>query len=1635
MGEIYVECPPTGGGGTTTSECGNTKTISWVSAGSPETYFYVQNVNKQLISFDFKNITNNGSSVSVEVIYKRNGVSTVAQTYNFGVISANTLKYHFLDFGTTNQFDGLIILNFIVTGGSSGSIDIKLDCNVLVGTRQFCYQSIPSAQRDLCTSCTTTVRLYFQRTTLNDNQTFSYGTWYSDPELQTIAPNGYYRISDQSSPRTIYTFTGTTPEITYYCDPRDISCGSSYTQTHNLSAYTFNNPYLPGTPDIKINGLKYSITDYFIKLPNTSNGVIAITVSNTQTYQSEVVFTVTDSNASSYLPGSLSYSETPPANTESFYLVTYLTLFKVNNNGTKTIYVVVNGDQNKLTKTLRVRVAVGLPKTYGNTSATPVTSTVSSVCPTTVHGVTTGLHVYSPYDAANSPKVTTKLYSLTNPSSWGVNNRVWTDGLLLNPALPYFYSYGSNVFKVGQPFKREFGIKLIYELKTNVIRQLSKLLNISKKNPITITPKTLGPKDWQTLTQVPACIEPVMQDIGIIKKVLPSATLPVPNSYLYLVGKDASVKTLSNDSVFTQYEFNAEVFKPITGLIHALYKITASYMKASKDINIQRNINTDLAAYSALGLGVLGGAIAIFPATFGLAATVSSSIACIGPGLVATASGLSSTGVGVVVAIILLVLVLLFTNVKKKIEEDCKLFDKVYSSGPYLENTNTIYTNSGLTTNGITGYYCDGGYYYTTTNGTISNKELSYTTMDGAQTYSITPDNPTFITAFSSFILLPYVSGIPVRYTTPNNKKRNFAISLSNAPSTSVVGELNTPVAVNYQIPEGFFEEDTQEEADALALDYMAGLTAQTKDIYISAEQKVGASGSTMIFTHEIKVEQTPAISSFFFDNSDGLGITVGKKLYYDTNGIFTVLNGYYSLSGDGGNYRVFYKLLNGLVDDYYVMATQAATIVTSPNSGTLPVITTGQTYTSSWYFYGTNLIDVSYDDGNNLHGFTDDWNTSVFYLSEYVKRGMINSPTTKSSFYIYNSNTIGYSYSNASNGWYNEIPNIFNENPFLIQAPITIYLNSDQYCSDDVNNGIYVTCVDVSGNTIPSFYGVEGSISIYTASTFDSSHNFIIEPGQYQVLVPLSQDYIGQITSTDISITSTNPIVEITFVEGIFTGCVSPTPTPTPVFEVTPTPTVTTTPTSTQPPGECYQIYNGDLLSAYDVTYIDNLGITTCTTLAQGGSPGDTQVICISAGTSSNIIGHSTNNGSCGGDAVVIGATYLMTSCQNSGECDSPTPSSTPAETPSSTPAETPVNTPTPTSTCSPNYSLYVGDFCVACTDYFVYQNTNDCFTGNQYYSNGISYSSNPSTGACDTTADYSSAIGTLCISCVDYTVYQNVNPCFVGNQYYSNGISYSSNPSTGGCDTTADYSSLIGTLCISCVDYDVYQNVNPCFVGNQYYSNGISYASNPSTGACDTSADYSSAIGTLCVSCVNYTVYQNVNPCFVGNQYYSNGTSYASNPSTGACNTSADYSSYVGILCIGGNPGDTEYDVYQNINTCFVGDQYYTSYDGGTTYSTDPSTGPCPSATPSPTPTATPIIPCYDYTATASQIDIDSADNGTVYFEYVDCNGNPQTLQRGTTDPSVVCAQSVGFIYILIGGNQSVATYSSWSGAGGSC
>lgn len=225
----------------------------------------------------------------------------------------------------------------------------------------------------------------------------------------------------------------------------------------------------------------------------------------------------------------------------------------------------------------------------------------------------------------------------------------------------------------------------------------------------------------------------------------------------------------------------------------------------------------------------------------------------------------------------------------------------------------------------------------------------------------------------------------------------------------------------------------------------------------------------------------------------------------------------------------------------------------------------------------------------------------------------------------------------------------------------------------------------------------------------------------------------------------------------------------------------------------------------------------------------------------------------------------------------------------------------------------------CSSCVTYTVFRDTNpNSATFNRYFVNGVNVGTTaPSNGACDYSSQYENTFQILCIGCNSFFVFAHnysAKPCYTGAPYQVNGVDYYYNPATGACNTSPNYSSYVGIMCVGCTEYAVYQNTNSCFTGNQFQSNGVTYSFNPTTGACSSSANYALYVGQTCIGCVTYSVYQNVNSCFTGNQWQAGGTTYASNPTTSACNTSQNLTSQGYNTC----SGCTTYAVFRDTSVC---------------------------------------------------------------------------------------------------------------------
>ena len=120
--------------------------------------------------------------------------------------------------------------------------------------------------------------------------------------------------------------------------------------------------------------------------------------------------------------------------------------------------------------------------------------------------------------------------------------------------------------------------------------------------------------------------------------------------------------------------------------------------------------------------------------------------------------------------------------------------------------------------------------------------------------------------------------------------------TISATLTQTIRAELLFPIPISYELPEAFFiSEISQADADDQAEFYFNELTASTDATAYNVQQKPGVSATTVVFTHELKFEDTPVYLTVGYLNSGATGIITGTTLYYDSAGKFKVLNGFYN--------------------------------------------------------------------------------------------------------------------------------------------------------------------------------------------------------------------------------------------------------------------------------------------------------------------------------------------------------------------------------------------------------------------------------------------------------------------------------------------------------------------------------------------------------------------------------------------------------------------------------------------------------------------------------------------------------------------------------------------------------------------
>ena len=103
-------CPPEGPPPPLSGECGTIKSYSWTTSGNGLVSFYVPGINRTLTSLTFTPISNNGSNITVEMVYYVNSVLTTGATWNFSTLPSIITKTHYLDFGNLTSTNATSLL-------------------------------------------------------------------------------------------------------------------------------------------------------------------------------------------------------------------------------------------------------------------------------------------------------------------------------------------------------------------------------------------------------------------------------------------------------------------------------------------------------------------------------------------------------------------------------------------------------------------------------------------------------------------------------------------------------------------------------------------------------------------------------------------------------------------------------------------------------------------------------------------------------------------------------------------------------------------------------------------------------------------------------------------------------------------------------------------------------------------------------------------------------------------------------------------------------------------------------------------------------------------------------------------------------------------------------------------------------------------------------------------------------------------------------------------------------------------------------------------------------------------------------------------------------------------------------------
>lgn len=827
----------------------------------------------------------------------------------------------------------------------------------------------------------------------------------------------------------------------------------------------------------------------------------------------------------------------------------------------------VNADDNPKSKNIKIQLALGYKGNISNSGTTSLNNFnvgLSWNCDfNPIYNYTVGVHPWSPYDAvASRAEVTTKLYSYTPIANWGDGTRVFATSLFENPALSYYYGYGSNVYRVGDRWSRSYGNSFYVKVKK---RRFGKPKQSTGWRPIA---DSYNNTDETSST----CITPVTGHVGEIKEILVSNGLPQPQKYRYYMGYHASNKRSSNDDFFVAYSYEKKQNYPITGLQHSLGKIGAGHVRTFYNAWTEAIVGTLGILWAGYGMyklhffdwiwdGVLvkhargvynNWLINNYPQYFAKHAVGDGTTTITAqkwfhldklvPGFIKEffskevfKIGAKVFTVGAIISWALLIysIIKLFLAIFKRYtyyyEEACNKFQHHFTDSPYLEIGDILYRNEGMSVKN-SGWYCDGvNYYYQNSSG-ITSKTLSSTfayMQDNPFTqqflYSSDPKSYGHVESFPELHVLCYMAGKPEPYcgggTIYQSQERSVTISseccdLQQGVSQTVTIKAGEAIScASLSAANSIADQMLSASVDALT--GSINLMGQSIDDTLIDQYDVE-------FTHEIKIEDNPTYTTLYRDNRSG-SLAVGDPLYTDINGCHKALSGYYATSS-GAYYKEFYKVADGKIVSIDYLSSSGSSTTTSGKT----VSYSNLEYTSDWMFKGFNK---NFSDAISVYD-NSDYDTRLLYTSSlrplvagYYISGSLDSGSLLD-FRIYpNSSSTGVvntgSVLEAESGWYLTLVDwIDGDNIFEYEDTLVLFTSSVRNPNDGF--GLNLTCgYSVSQLTQSYYHNGSNSLPTYGDRIYSSTGSRSLVPRR-------AIDGFYKITGTDYITVSNGIVIDI---------------------------------------------------------------------------------------------------------------------------------------------------------------------------------------------------------------------------------------------------------------------------------------------------------------------------------------------------------------------------------------------------------------------------------------------------------------------------------------------------------------------------